>query len=195
MPDDAFEPYWYNSISGINRIEITYSQYNCWIKYITGHLWNQTLIYVSQISMVQILFIIHISTFFNNLWSNVAWLWSNGNVKIEPSFKFHLGMLWPQLWPQSWSRIYLPKRFNYGSDVFKVSKCGSDCGPMWSNVVHIVVLVLSNLWSKYGPNYVNFFQQLMVRCGSSVVQVKIQRLTHIGALTLGSGPIVFPNEI
>ena len=81
------------------------------------------------------LFIIHISTFFNNLWSNVAWLWSKWKRKDRTIFlNFTLeccsnsGPFVAQILVQN----IPPKRSNYGSDVFKVSKCGSDCGPMWS---------------------------------------------------------------
>ena len=82
-----------------------------------------------------------------------------------------------QLWLKSWPRIF----FQLWSRWFKCGPYVVQCGPYCGfSVVQIVVQVWSKLFTFVSGfhTYVNFFQHLVVRCGSSVVQMKMQRLTH-----------------
>ena len=107
--------------------------------------------------------IIHISTFFNNLWSNVAGLWSKWKWKYRTIFltvTFECGHIVFQneiqmlqivvkLWLKSWTRINLQMWFNFDSDD---SKC-----PF---VAHILV--------RCGPNYGLNVDQIMVQSWSKL---------------------------
>ena len=106
-------------------------------------------------------------------WSSDLGFWSN----CVPKWDLNVVQIMVQLWLKSWPRIF----FQLWSRWFKCGPYVVQCGPYCGfSVVQIVVQVWSKLFTFVSGfhTYVNFFQHLVVQCGSSVVQMKMQRLTH-----------------